>query len=847
MLEIPQKPQTKAHFKGPVQWLLGRQLIGALKWIALYAIFQDKLDARDWMKAEPIAIPNDQVKDGEFWFDYIADTGDSQLATYSVAYLCLSDLYVDVPLQQELPRVGNEVSFSGDEDRRLPRGALLIVGGDTSYHIADLPTLTERFQWPFCWAFEDLKIQKKITDERRPLFGIPGNHDHYDALDGFNRQFRKPLTDEGKPRKAVRDQRPPPLDIPCFKRCQESSYVALKLPFDWWFWGLDLEEDKIDARQEDFFLKLKKCTRPHKLIVATPAPTTVFGKYQRNDEALAQTFELLKLERPFLKGAPPLSDEKCRLDLSGDYHHYARYWGPRSHEAAAETPSAPNYASVMAGLGGAYLHPSHTNMQEVIPQAIYPAPDTSHQEVPDLLLKPRRILRGGFLSLAGLGVAILTYAAATFPPQNHKLLDAILICNSWPAPEFSSLCHSLNSLLFFIPSFLALAWLVCFYKEAFDRTMQGDYRPLVILILAVFVSPLVGLWIFGCQWVSYFKPFLLSLGILSGLLLSLVVLCFNVLASKERFDRATGKRTRANAYREHWLVRALRVVADAYRAHWLARPLRVAAGVLARILRVVGVVFPPLIAIALWGGEPAKYVVADLIFLLVMLGGTVGLMKLAVYGGQLPGKPAYWFLLGFWHAILQLTVPFLLVRTGTLFTLLCSAVLWAIFTKIGLAIARKKWPRRLLVAWLLYGLLQLSLVMILPTLVMILPKVVPPGWPTGWLTMPISLWFSNMFSSPWDVLVGAILAGLLGIFLTCIWFGWYLAVALGFNGHNNEVGAAARIEKFKGFIRFRLTASELTGFVIGVDEPHINGWCLRPKIVDVFSISCAKQEPPVGS
>lgn len=79
MLEIPQKPQTKAHFKKPVQWLLGRQLIGALKWIALYAVFQDKLDARDWMKAEPIAIPNDQVKDGEFWFDYIADTGDSQL------------------------------------------------------------------------------------------------------------------------------------------------------------------------------------------------------------------------------------------------------------------------------------------------------------------------------------------------------------------------------------------------------------------------------------------------------------------------------------------------------------------------------------------------------------------------------------------------------------------------------------------------------------------------------------------------------------------------------------------------------------------------------------------------
>ncbi|MDQ3773747.1 MAG: hypothetical protein M3461_04960 [Pseudomonadota bacterium] len=34
----------------------------------------------------------------------------------------------------------------------------------------------------------------------------------------------------------------------------------------------------------------------------------------------------------------------------------------------------------------------------------------------------------------------------------------------------------------------------------------------------------------------------------------------------------------------------------------------------------------------------------------------------------------------------------------------------------------------------------------------------------------------------------------LGAILSCVWFGWYFAVSLGFNGHNNEAGdARARI------------------------------------------------------
>jgi hypothetical protein len=72
--------------------------------------------------------------------------------------------------------------------------------------------------------------------------------------------------------------------------------------------------------------------------------------------------------------------------------------------------------------------------------------------------------------------------------------------------------------------------------------------------------------------------------------------------------------------------------------------------------------------------------------------------------------------------------------------------------------------------------------------------------------------------------------------MSCVWFGWYLGVCFAFNGHNNEVGGACRIEEFKQFIRFRLTENGLTGYVIAIDQPQRKGSDLKPKIVDVFHL-----------
>jgi hypothetical protein len=81
-----------------------------------------------------------------------------------------------------------------------------------------------------------------------------------------------------------------------------------------------------------------------------------------------------------------------------------------------------------------------------------------------------------------------------------------------------------------------------------------------------------------------------------------------------------------------------------------------------------------------------------------------------------------------------------------------------------------------------------------------------------------------------------VVAVLLGGLMSCVSLGWYFAVSLAFNGHNDQAGGAARIERFKEFMRVRLTAHSLTAYVIGFDEPKMLGHELRPRVIDVFEL-----------
>ena len=103
-----------------------------------------------------------------------------------------------------------------------------------------------------------------------------------------------------------------------------------------------------------------------KLIVATSEPTTVEGRRKPEDDKTPQAFCYLDLTRPFAYPGGPkdthakirkheemlgLVDFECRLDISGDVHHYARYWGDEHVD---------NYASVVAGGGGASMSTTQT-------------------------------------------------------------------------------------------------------------------------------------------------------------------------------------------------------------------------------------------------------------------------------------------------------------------------------------------------------------------------------------------------------------------------------------------------------------------------------------------------------
>jgi hypothetical protein len=539
-------------FKPPVAWLGGRDLLANLKKFALFAAYQGKLDPRDWMQGEifPLGEQHDPhyfdqfVRVGpdgkeEFWFDYFADCGDGMTAGYSLVFLCMSNLRLAADGTVDLDKTVNAPAASSES---LPRGAFLFVGGDTSYHVADYPNLGLRFQKIFEWAFKDLpgspetKAQMWQEENRRPIFGVPGNHDYYDMIDGFNRQFRKSVTREVSFLNFAGKDLQPQLRLWVFKRFQSATYVAVRMPFDWWFWGVDSELDTVDIRQQEFFKRsylqaLRHDVRrrligklgkepsneeiraelpsrerydfgdrwpmPKKLIVATSEPTTVEGRRSEVDDKTSRAFSFLNLKRPFLYlGIDPadpraheqaaeakknLSDFSCRLDISGDTHHYARYWGDDTRNIGNRW-SSPNYASVVSGGGGASMSPTQTDLSQVLNQAVYPDKDLSRQAIYARLFNPWTVIRGGNVWVAGFLIAFVVYLELSSPFDHYSFTSALL--DRLPlisAPHDVSLTnaaygfgHALKLVWFLILSIAGVTGSILYARSLFDR-LTGTY------------------------------------------------------------------------------------------------------------------------------------------------------------------------------------------------------------------------------------------------------------------------------------------------------------------------------------------------------------------------------------
>jgi hypothetical protein len=744
---LPPKPTNRHGFSKPVAWLLGRQLMSAVKWMLLFAAFQGRLDIRDWMKTEVVTFPEPAETD-EFWFDYFADSGDGQMAMYSLAYLFMSDLWAEGSADT-LTATNSELGFEQSTQRKflLPRGGFLLDAGDASYHIADYSTLAYRFQLPFVWAYRDLVAEGKLKDgERRPVFGVPGNHDYYDELDGFNRQFRKPASREDAPTKTT-PNRPgsmPHLALPGFERRQQASYVALQLPFGWWLWGLDVWLGKLDIRQQEFFKSLNNHQPPPKLIVATHNSTTVMGRRAQKTDELAIVFEDLGLEQTFLEGGPKIPAGKCRLDLSGHTHYYARYWGPPAQKAAPEAPSENNYASVVAGLGGAALSSWQPSLKEIKEQVLYPNQRLSLIEVTKKILNPFDIMSGGNIWLLGLIITVILYFAAIIASNSKQAIDDLVLRPSGITHDQTLRLHVQLS--------------------PFNVNVERNNVPLPVR------PDLQPFWNSGIVFLS--------------LIVLVVSIVLNLLYSKH-LDKKT--RERLITTLDYW-------------PNWVMTAVGIAA---------------PVAAIWFYGNGEASHLLSDLVFLTVLAIATFGLIAVAVIVGasfqRTWGKIGFAFL-GIWHAILQVATPFLLLRVGNLWMVCAEFVMMFFFILLGIWLVRRDASRWvLLLTWLIYGALALFL---------------PIKFSDATARLPVG-WMAVLFF---------LLAAVVGAMVICVWFGWYLLVCLNFGGHNDEAAGAARIENFKQFIRLRVRENDVTVYVIGLDQVHIEGSKLRPKIIDVFHL-----------
>lgn len=244
---------------------------------------------------------------GEFWLDYISDTGDGWDPVYAVAYAAA---------QEHL-----ELKDKAGNSHRTERGQILVLGGDQVYPTASRIEYQRRFSVPYATAFPD---RKQAVSERPKIFAIPGNHDWYDSLASFTRLFCQNRTLGG------------------WHAPQKRSYFAIKLPYNWWMLGTDMQlASDIDEPQVDFFRKVADQFQPHdRIILCNAEPhwinAAVYGEldpeYNENN--------LRFLEDKILKG-------RVSIFLAGDLHHYRRHEGPG------------NVQKITAGGGGAFLHPTH--------------------------------------------------------------------------------------------------------------------------------------------------------------------------------------------------------------------------------------------------------------------------------------------------------------------------------------------------------------------------------------------------------------------------------------------------------------------------------------------------------
>ena len=182
-----------AHPPYAVRWYGITSLFGHFRNFISSAIASESVDSRDWMRPLP---PEDllghalrvlgidpagktslqQALGRPLWIDFVADTGDDRDVSQAVGRMLFAEYTV------------RDVVGVWTTDLALPRGDVLLFGGDTAYPVATADEILRRVVAPWNEVLHEVGASDGKT---RVLLGIPGNHDWYDGLDGFGRLFRR--------------------------------------------------------------------------------------------------------------------------------------------------------------------------------------------------------------------------------------------------------------------------------------------------------------------------------------------------------------------------------------------------------------------------------------------------------------------------------------------------------------------------------------------------------------------------------------------------------------------------------------------------------------------------------
>jgi hypothetical protein len=311
-VDVPDPPAAVPHTRSidpapAVRWLspteLGRTGLKVLlgSWIGQYVDKREIQQGPAFDQGEYFDHSSRPALEEPYWLDFVSDIGDGFDATYSVASLLASDL----------------TDVDGSDRDVLRRGSVLVMGGDEAYPAGDVRNYERRTTGVYATALPE-------SDEPRPVvYAVAGNHDWYDGLTSFLRVFGQEQPIGG------------------WSTQQRRSYFALRLPYRWWLFGLDIQLNTyIDRPQLEYFREVgTRMADGDRLILCTARPAWYYFDPDKHSGMSQLTH--------FLKYTLAGRNVRIPLVLTGDVHHYARY-------RASDDGDRPQ-TLITAGVGGAFL------------------------------------------------------------------------------------------------------------------------------------------------------------------------------------------------------------------------------------------------------------------------------------------------------------------------------------------------------------------------------------------------------------------------------------------------------------------------------------------------------------